>query len=56
MAENRTETLVSTKNQNEAEAVMDFLATLDQNEKKDFLVFMQGIKFAKNLNPQSQAV
>lgn len=56
MADNRTETLVSTKNQSEAEAVMDFLSTLDQNEKKDFLVFMQGIKFAKNLNPQTQAV
>lgn len=44
------ETLLDKNNQQEAEAVMEFLGELDQNEKKEFLVFMQGIRFAKGLN------
>lgn len=44
------ETLLDKNNQQEAEAVMEFLEELDQNEKKEFLVFMQGIRFAKGLN------
>lgn len=44
------ETLLDKNNQQEAEAVMAFLGELDQDEKKEFLVFMQGIRFAKGLN------
>jgi len=44
------ETLLDKNNQQEAEAVMEFLGELDQNEKKEFLVFMQGIRFAKGIN------
>ena len=44
------ETLLDKENQQEAEVVMEFLGELDQNEKKEFLVFMQGIRFAKGIN------
>lgn len=50
MAGTNMETLLNKNNQQEAEAVMAFLGELDQDEKKEFLVFMQGIRFAKGLN------
>lgn len=43
------ETMLNTENQNEAAEVMDFLGTLDQNEKKEFLTFLQAAKFVKSL-------
>lgn len=43
------ETMLNTENQSEAAEVMDFLGTLDQNEKKEFLTFLQAAKFVKNL-------
>jgi len=43
------EIMLNAENQNEAVAVMDFLETLDQGEKKEFLAFLQGAKFVKNL-------
>ena len=46
---NNTETLLRRENQQEATEVMEFLCELSQDEKKDFLVFMQGIKFAKGM-------
>lgn len=56
MADNRTETLVSSSNKNEAEEVMNFLETLDQGEKKDFLLFMQAFKLAQSLVKCPQTV
>lgn len=44
----KTETMIPTENMNEVEEVMDFLEGLEKEEKKDFLVFMQGIRFAKS--------
>ena len=41
------ETMIATENQQEATEVMAFLGELEPQEKKDFLVFMQGIRFAK---------
>lgn len=39
------ETMIATENQQEATEVMAFLGELEPQEKKDFLVFMQGIRF-----------
>ena len=47
------ETMIATESQKEATEVMTFLGELDPQEKKDFLVFMQGIRFAKSLAPQT---
>ena len=41
------ETLVATENQQEANEVMLFLDELAPVEKKDFLTFVQGIRFAR---------
>ena len=43
------ETMIATENQQEATEVMAFLGELEPQEKKDFLVFMQGIRFAKGI-------
>ena len=45
----KTQTLISTENQQEVEEVMKFLSELAPDEKKDFLSFVQGVKFAKGL-------
>ncbi len=55
MANNNTETLLKTENQQEAAEVMEFLGELAPEEKKDFLVFMQGIRFAKGMAAQAAA-
>lgn len=47
--ETKTETMLATENQQEATEVMAFLGELAPEEKKDFLVFMQGIRFAKGM-------
>lgn len=47
-----TETMLAATNQQEATEVMQFLGELTPNEKKDFLAFVQGIRFAKGLNAQ----
>ena len=54
MAGANMETLLNKNDQQEAEEVMAFLGELNQNEKKEFLVFMQGIRFAKGLNAASK--
>lgn len=43
------ETMLATENQQEATEVMAFLGKLAPEEKKDFLMFMQGIRFAKGM-------
>lgn len=48
MADKTLETLVSTENTQEAIEVMSFLNELEPLEKKDFLTFLQGIRFAKD--------
>ena len=50
--EKLTETMIRRSNRPEAEEVMEFLRSLDQNEKKDFMVFIQGVKFAEGINPK----
>lgn len=49
MAAEKMEILLEQGNQNEAEEVMEFLETLDQSEKKEFLAFMRGAKFARTM-------
>lgn len=44
-----TETMLNTENQSEAAEVMEFVKTLSQNERKEFLAFLQGAKFIKSL-------
>ena len=41
------ETMIATENQQEATEVMAFLGELEPQEKKDFLVFMQGIRLQR---------
>lgn len=43
------ETMIATENQQEAAEIMVFLRELEPQEKKDFLVFIQGIRFAKGV-------
>lgn len=50
MAEKITETMMKTENRTEAEEVLEMLEEMDQSERKDFLVFMQGMRFAKGMN------
>lgn len=48
--EKRTETMIPQENSKEAAEVMGFMAILDGSEKKEFLAFLQGAKFMKNLS------
>ena len=50
MTEKRnTKSLVATEHQPEAAEVMAFAAELNPEEKKDFLAFLQGVRFGKKL-------
>lgn len=49
-----TETIIKKENQTEATEVMDFLEELDQSEKKEFMAFIHGVQFTKNMNRQSK--
>ena len=50
MAEDkRTETMIAQESSKEAEEVMGFMEILEQSEKKEFLAFLQGARFMKNL-------
>lgn len=43
MKDNKTETIINTQNKQEAKELTEFINTLDPNEKKEFLLFLQGI-------------
>ena len=45
MAAERTETMIAKENLPEAEEVMEFLSTLNQDGKKEFSAFIKGAKF-----------
>lgn len=47
------ETMLATENQQEAAEVMEFLGELAPEEKKDFLLFMRGIRFVKDMNQKT---
>lgn len=49
MADRTMETMLAAENQKEAAEVMAFLGELEPEEKKDFLVFVQGIRFARGM-------
>ena len=50
MAEDkRTETMIAQESSSEAEEVMGFMEILEQHEKKEFLAFLQGARFMKNM-------
>jgi len=55
MKESQTEILLNIDRKPEAGAFMDFLDSLPQSEKKDILVFLQGVKFAKTMDRGAQA-
>lgn len=46
----QTETLLKSENKTEAAEVMDFLDELSVDEKKEMLIFMQGVRFAKGFD------
>lgn len=46
----QTETLLRSENKPEASEFMNFLDELSVDEKKEMLVFIQGIRFAKEFN------
>ena len=46
----QTETLLKSESKTEAAEVMDFLDKLSVDEKREMLIFMQGVRFAKELN------
>lgn len=41
------ETMLNAENKNEATEVLEFLEKLNMEEKREFLAFVQGVKFAK---------
>jgi methionine salvage enolase-phosphatase E1 len=43
-------TLLKIENKSEAAEVMDLLDELTTDEKKEMLIFLQGVKFAKGLD------
>lgn len=47
------ETMLAAENQQEAAEVMEFLGELAPEEKKDFLVFVQGIRFARGMTQKT---
>lgn len=47
-------TFVSSEHTQEANEVMNFLSDLSQDEKKGFLMFMQGIKVAKSMEKKNR--
>ena len=50
MAEDkRTETMIAQEDGKEAAEIMGFMEILDGHEKKEFLAFLQGARFMKNL-------
>lgn len=48
------ETMLSAENQQEAVEVIEFLNDLTSNEKEDFFVFMQGVRFAKGVKQKNR--
>lgn len=43
-----TETLLKSSNKQEAKVVLDFLEELNQEEMQAFMLFVQGVRFAKS--------
>lgn len=43
------ETIISREHMNEAKEVLEFIGTLDESEKKELIAFIQGAKFARQL-------
>ncbi len=53
--EKEMEIMLATEKKQEAEELMKFLDELTPKEKKDFLVFMQGIRFAKGMTKKTDS-
>ena len=51
--EKNMETMLAAENQQEAAEVMEFLDELAIEEKKNFFVFVQGIRFAKGMTQRT---
>lgn len=49
-----TETMLRMDNYNEAVEIKEFLETLNPDEKKNFLTFIQGAKFALGIKKSIQ--
>ena len=45
------ETMLGQELHSEAQEFLDFLSMMNEGEQKEFLIFLQGIKFAKQLDP-----
>lgn len=57
MAENKTtmEMLLATENKGEAEQINDFVQTLNTGEQARLLIFLEGVRFARNTATQKTA-
>lgn len=53
MGNDKTETMISVENKQEATEVMEILNEFTPGEKKELLMFMQGIKYAKSINDRA---
>ena len=49
------ETLLKTENKQEATEIIEFLGELRMDEKKQFINFISGIRFAKTLHNLNQS-
>ena len=46
-------TLVNKENQREVDEVLDIVRTMNSEEKRKLIVFLQGARFAKELNDKN---
>ena len=51
-----TETLLQSANKQEAKVVLDFLEELNQEERQAFMLFVQGVRFAKSFENEKAPV
>ena len=51
---NTIKTMLPAENKQEATEVMEFLDELTPEEKKNFLMFIQGVKFKKDMKQKSE--
>lgn len=53
--EKTIKTLLPIENEREEEEILSFLSELDAEEKREFLGFIRGAKFAKKFHPEKIA-
>lgn len=51
---NTLETIIKVENEKEAEEIKALIEEMDKNERKEFLLFLQGAKFTRNLYKETK--